>query len=62
MVDDGYGTPKDCSDMKVDIEQCRFKALMGKYKHYCLDWDGMAIDENQPESYACLCRFDKEGV
>jgi hypothetical protein len=62
MVDDGYGTPKDCSDVKVDIEQRRFMMLTGKYKHYCPDWDMMAIDETCAEFHACLCKFLKEST
>lgn len=40
---------------KVDIEEQAFKALRGKYKHFCWDWDGMAIDETCPEFESCLC-------
>lgn len=27
----------------------------GKLKHYCYEWDGMAIDETCQEFDACLC-------
>lgn len=38
-----------------DIEEQVFNTLQGKYKHYCWDWDGMAIDETCPEFEYCLC-------
>lgn len=40
---------------KIDTEQIRFVLLQGKYKHYCPDWDFMAIDETCPEFDACTC-------
>ena len=30
-------------------------ALSGKQKHFCPDWDYMAIDETCPEYADCLC-------
>jgi hypothetical protein len=39
----------------IDHEEMIFKTLTGKYKHYCVEWDGMAIDEFSPEFEACLC-------
>lgn len=32
--------------------------LSGKLKHFCPDWDYMAIDETMPEFEACTCRSD----
>jgi hypothetical protein len=40
---------------KRDFEQECFDKLTGQHKHYCHDWDGMAIDETMPEFDACLC-------
>ena len=28
---------------------------MSKYKHYCVEWDGLEIDENCLEIMGCLC-------
>jgi hypothetical protein len=38
-----------------DIEKERFDKLTGEWKHYCPDWDFMAIDETCPEYDACTC-------
>jgi hypothetical protein len=46
----------------IDHEKQIFKTLIGKYKHYCIEWDGMAIDETFPEFEACLCYNDKNGA
>ena len=43
----------------ANTEQKIYESLKGKYKHYCKEWDGMAIDETCPEFEACLC-YDKE--
>lgn len=44
---------------KKDIEKIRFNSLKGAKKHYCPDWDGLAIDENCPEFECCTC-FNKQ--
>lgn len=41
----------------VDREIEEYRKLTGEKKHYCPDWDFMAIDENSPEFEACTC-FD----
>jgi len=41
----------------VDRENEAYKKLQGKFKHFCPDWDFMAIDENCPEFEACTCEF-----
>lgn len=43
--------------MKKDHEAIAFAKLTGKAKHYCPDWDDMAIDETMPEIEACCCSF-----
>jgi len=43
----------------ANIEEKIYECLKGKYKHYCIEWDGMAIDETCPEFKTCLC-YDKE--
>ena len=37
----------------------RYEKLKGKYKHYCPEWDFLAIDENSPEFECCTCRRDQ---
>ena len=39
----------------IDIEKLRYERLRGQYKHYCNDWDMMAIDEHSPEYACCTC-------
>jgi len=36
-------------------EQDEMKKLTGQYKHYCPEFDGMAIDETCPEFEYCEC-------
>lgn len=33
---------------------------MTKFRHECVEWDGMVIDENSPEFAACGCFDDPE--
>lgn len=42
----------------VDRENEAFKSLRGVKKHFCPDWDYMAIDETCPEFECCSCRLD----
>ena len=44
--------------IKIDHEVEVMKTLKGKFKHYCVEWDSMAIDETSPEFDACMC-FDE---
>lgn len=48
--------------MNVNIEDLEYQKLKGKYKHYCYDWDDMAIDETCPEFESCLCFTNNEEV
>ncbi len=41
--------------MSADPEEASFARLTGAYKHYCPEWDWMAIDETWPEFEACTC-------
>lgn len=43
----------------VNRESKVFERLKGKMKHFCPDWDYMAIDENCPEFEACACTLPK---
>ena len=36
------------------------KPLKGVYKHYCVEWDFLPIDETLPEFEACLCHVKEE--
>ena len=40
---------------ETDPEEYRFSKLTGKYKHYCLEYDGLAIDETCEEFKYCIC-------
>lgn len=46
----------------MNIEEKEFEKLKGKYKHYCWYWDDLAIDENCPEFYSCLCFQNSEEI
>jgi len=39
----------------IDPEEIAFNNLKGKYKHFCLEYDGLAIDETCEEFKYCLC-------
>lgn len=41
----------------IDHERAAFAKLTGKFRHYCDDWDGMAIDETCHEFTCCGCSF-----
>lgn len=43
-------------EFRKDPEKFVFDHILtGDWKHYCHEWDGMAIDETCPEFEACLC-------
>ena len=48
--------PRGCR-VSESHEQKVFAALQGKFKHYCWEWDGMAIDETCREFQCCTCAF-----
>lgn len=43
-----------------DAEEETYNNLYGFFKHYCHDWDGLAIDEMCMEFEYCLCFSDME--
>jgi hypothetical protein len=45
----------ETSGKHVDRESEAFKKLKGLKKHFCPDWDYMAIDETTQEFEACCC-------
>ncbi len=44
----------------ADKLQKIFDNLKGKYKHYCLEWDGMPLDETSVDFHCCGCFEGKE--
>lgn len=46
------------SQQMIDHERDAFAKLTGKFRHYCHDWDGMAIDQNCHEFTCCQCTFE----
>lgn len=44
----------------MDTEYFKYVSLTGRYKHYCPDWDYMAIDETCPEFESCLCNLKED--
>lgn len=46
----------DIPEFKADPDKYTYDHLLkGKYKHYCWEWDEMAIDETCPEFLSCTC-------
>lgn len=45
----------ETSAKHVDRESEAFNKLKGVKKHFCPDWDYMAIDETCPEFESCHC-------
>ena len=43
------------SDLDQDAIDMYGKPLTGKYKHYCLEFDYLPIDENNTEFAYCQC-------
>jgi hypothetical protein len=54
---DEGSAPRDRKDhMSIKhYEQEQMEKLTGQYRHYCPEFDGMAIDETCPEFEYCLC-------
>lgn len=50
----------ETSGKNVDRESKVFEKLEGERKHFCPDWDFMAIDETCPEFQTCTC-YDNIG-
>ena len=46
---------QQCGNCMSDVEQEIFKKLTGEFKHFCYEWDGMAIDETCGEFAFCTC-------
>lgn len=44
-----------CGQIGGDWLEAEYNKLTGKYKHYCLDWDGLPVDETCPEFECCTC-------
>jgi len=44
-----------------DCKHWRGRRLIGKYCHYCQDWDGLPIDETCPE-WPCACAAELEAL
>lgn len=45
------------------VEDCMHfhgKVLMGKYSHWCPEFDYLPIDENCYEFEYCLCEFEEK--
>ena len=42
----------------MNPECIAFEKREGRFRHYCDDWDGMAIDETCHEFIACHCTFE----
>ena len=43
------------NDFEEDCLKYYGKILTGNYKHYCVEWDFLPIDETCPEFEACNC-------
>jgi hypothetical protein len=45
---------RESADWKQDCKHWRNRVLTGRYAHWCMDWDGLPIDETCPE-WPCIC-------
>lgn len=34
---------------------------MPNYRHYCIEWDFLEIDQDCPEYDSCICNIDEDG-
>lgn len=51
-------SPQQCNEIEragVIPDECRF---LNPTIHFCPDWDGLLIDDNDPEIESCHC-FDE---
>lgn len=48
--------------MSTNIEEFVFENLRGRFRHYCHEWDGLAIDETCSEFGYCTCDFGELSV
>jgi hypothetical protein len=48
-------TSKIVADWWRDCLQWRGRLLMGRYCHYCDEFDGLPVDETCPEWVVCHC-------
>ena len=39
----------------MDCLHWRGRVLIGRYAHYCLEWDGLPIDETCLDEWPCAC-------
>ena len=51
--------PIPSPEWEEDCLKWRGVVLTGKKAHWCLDWDGLPVDETTPEFECCTCFSDK---
>jgi hypothetical protein len=47
-------------DWNEDCLRWRGSVLTGKYAHWCMDWDGLPVDETTSEWDSCTCYVDEK--
>jgi hypothetical protein len=52
--------PKFGENFDFDSYRFHHRILVGKYAHYCLEWDELPIDETCKEIEVCNCYPDEE--
>lgn len=52
-----YDNPEWIADCKLS----HGRVLLGKYAHWCVDWDGLPIDETTPE-WPCVCESELKEI
>lgn len=62
MLTDGLGNPfiqrfseEDALAWVEDCLKWRGYVLQGDHSHWCVEWDGLPVDETTSEYDACLC-------
>ncbi len=48
------------ADWISDCHKWRGRLLIGKFGHWCHDWDGLPVDETTPEWDCCTCYTEDE--
>lgn len=50
---------RDTDEWRWVSRRAHGRVLVGKFCHWCNEWDGLPVDETVPEWEACVC-FDKD--
>ncbi len=46
---------REGEDWRQDCLKWRGRVLTGRYAHWCIEWDGLPIDETTTMEWPCAC-------